>query len=319
MIARLPKGRVGFYDGSSKGILIDYSLPSAKGGAGSMNFEGGLGLSAERRESLPVILFPAMREFGLALQLATDAIYQLQQASLQFRVVAVSDMPLFKSFRSFGWANSHLHDEGAWADPTKSWKSYVCEEMDQIAKDFGCSYAVSLSDRGISNASWVELLSLAGVSPTVGNPTSRVDSTNVHYSWRGWMDSLPVGSSSHVVKSEECEWSVRIDKEHHSSMVFIGSPTSENEYLARLARARGWNCVTMSSNSPMLSRQNEKLAVAALLDGLSLAGAGIISAQLPSEFGSGGYCATAFIDEPSDGDLELAERKALAFWSSRVS
>ncbi|WP_146238889.1 hypothetical protein [Arthrobacter livingstonensis] len=323
MIAHLPNGRVGTRHESSRGILPrNFGLPrltDAKS-PGAMNFDGGLGLSVGRRGSLPVVLFPAFREYGTALQPAADAIYQLQQASLEFRVVAATDMAVFKSLRPFGWAIAHIREEDSWVTPRQSWTQYVHAELAEVKTDFGVSLIVDLSEQGVSEASWLELVSVSRIATSIPNPTSISGLSSYHHSWRGWLGSIADGKSSHTVNTAAGEWHFDIEKSPNSSMVFIGSSTIEDQELAKAATNRGWNVATFSPPSGTLQPRGIRQAVTALLDGLSLDGGGmVVSRTYPKPEALASCSATVFSCSPSIGDLETAERRALAFWSSRGS
>lgn len=319
MIAELHNGLVGTKQGASNSISHDFTTSISTAGVTSskpMNFDGGLGLSTKRRESLPVVLFPAFREFGQSLRPAADAVYRLQQASLEFRVVAVTDMSVFKNLRPFGWAISHLHDEVSWTSNKQSWIHYVSSEMDKVSSDFGSVMTVQMSESGISDSSWIEILSLAKMTSHIRNPTSIATMKRTHYSWRGWLASISGGSTKHIVDTAECEWSVHIHKSPNSSMVYLHTPTPDQQSLARSARERGWNCVQLSITRGTASRQGTGQAIDAILDGLSLGGAGIVTTQINLDSFSRYDHACIFTREASENDFDLAERKALAFWSS---
>lgn len=321
MIACLPKGRLGTSLGSSKSILASavISPRTLAVATTTMNFDGGLGLSTGRRESLPVVLFPIFREFGLAMQPAVDSVYRLQQASLEFRVVAVTDMGVFKSIRPFGWGISHIRDEYNWSNPKTNWTEYVHTELDQVSSDFGCSTIVDMSEDGVSDESWLQLVKMSGMGPSLGNPTHMAGPVMYHYSWRGWLGSLSAGKTSHVVETSEGEWSMDVVKSPNSSMVFVGTPTHEDRELADIARLRGWNSVILTASHWTGNDKDQRRAIDSLLDGLSLDGAGVVSRRTIFDSDVMGYSATTFICRPSSRDLVTAERKALAYWSSRVS
>lgn len=318
MIASLMNGRVGDSSNSSRATLDTYSpkFVQTNQPTALMNIDGGLGLSSTRRSTLPVLILPLLEEFGDVLQSVADSVYKLQQATLGFRVVAVTDLPNFKSIRPYGWAISHLINDSSWENNGQSWMDYVHSEIDKSAKNFGGTFFLKVSNQGISSDSWKKMCLASGLSTIVSQPTNPL-SAHQPYSWRGWMRDLYSGNSTRVVSLNDAIWQFEVEKCNDSSMVLLTGPEPEYSNIAAIALSRRWNVVRLSGNDEALKQQNLELAINAIFDGFSLESSGINS-LLPNQASteSGRHVNRKFINSPSIHSLISAENLALATWST---
>ncbi|MGP4995895.1 hypothetical protein [Glutamicibacter ardleyensis] len=318
MIANLMNGRVGDSSNSSKATLDTYSpkFDPANQHTTLINIDGGLGLSSTRRSTLPVIVLPLLEEFGDVLQTVADSVYKLQQATLGFRVVAITDLPNFKSIRPYGWAISHLMSDSSWENSGQSWMNYVHSEIDKSAKNFGGTFFLNVSNQGISSDSWKKMCLASGMSTPISRPTNPV-SVHEPYSWRGWMKDLPSGKTTRVVSLNDAIWQFEVEKFNDSSMVLLTGIKPEYSDITAIAISRKWNVVRLSGNDEALKQQNLELAINAIFDGLSLEFSGVNS-LLPNHALTESGCQVnrKFINSPSIQSLISAENLALATWSS---
>ena len=328
MIATLPLGRTGAVLRASQPVLSRAAtgLWGLGGPAASppLNIDGGVGLSASRRSTLPIVLLPLLTECGAAAGRIVNAVYSLQQASLEFRIVVVTDMASFKELRSFGWAISHVQPEARW-NSESSWLGYAETEFDRVAEAFGCSCVVETSEAGISAKSWRNLLSMSRLGPDLPN-TSKCGAPDsaamaVHSSWRGWLGTAPAGMSAHKVIVDGSEWAVKIRKNPKSSMVFLrlGQPPAKASANVPDDIDAAWNVVEMHMTADVRSRTCQSLrGVLAIFDALSLDNCGIVETEdhRRSDFSA----VLPYIIQTrsvAESDVLAAYRRALSVWSSR--
>ncbi|MET4059756.1 hypothetical protein ABIB35_001288 [Arthrobacter sp. UYP6] len=325
MIATLPLGQNGAEGGASQTVLSsvvrsypDVCTPFVKA---SLNIDGGVGLSVVRRNSLPVILLPLFSESWDAAGGIAEAVYGLQQASLEFRIVVVTDMPSFKQLRPFGWAISHVQPEATWSG--SSWFVYAQAELERIIAAFGCSYVIETSELGISRRSWQNLLSIACMGLDLPNTSERGKSEQaahtLHSSWRGWLRNVPDGPSTHIVRVDEREWAVEISKNSKSSMVFLQlepSPSGGSTNIPDDIGA-GWNVVKMCSLTEDLGGRSVHLpGVLAIFDALSRDGCGILEHDECRSGFAAGLPSVVQTTEVTESEVKAAYRRALSSWSS---
>ncbi|WAP52887.1 hypothetical protein OL239_07020 [Arthrobacter sp. ATA002] len=326
MIATLPLGQNGSEGGASQTVLSrvvrsypDVRTPFVKA---SLNIDGGVGLSVARRNSLPVVLLPLFSECQDAAGAIVEAVYGLQQASLEFRIVVVTDSASFKQLRPFGWAISHMQPEATWSG--SSWFIYAQDELERVIAAFGCSYVIETSELGISTRSWQNLLSIAGMGLDLPNTSLHASfdrsATSLHSSWRGWLYDVPGGSSTHMVRVDDREWAVEISKNLKSSMVFLQlgpAATSGPTNMPHDIRA-GWNVVHMRPLTQDSEDRSEHLpGVLAIFDALSLDNCGILQHDDPrrSDF-EAALPSAVQTNEVTESEMEAAYRRALSIWSS---
>lgn len=326
MIATMAMGVKGSRSKASDAVisvLIEKfkEMPSAVRSA-NLNIDGGVGLSVMRRKALPVVLLPLFEECGEAMQPIVDAVYSLQQTSLEFRVVVVTDMTSFKELRPYGWAISHVQAESSRMHA--SWLDYAHAELDRIVDAFGCSYVIETSERGISRRSWRVLLSIAQLGYDLPNTSEHVpldeSSVFLHGSWRGWIRQVPVGRSMHRVQVNGAEWCLEISHQPKSSMVSLQLGADRQGIQGRLPEGLSaqWNSVMLFPAVQGMRRVDECLeGVMAIFDGLSLADSGILELEdsLHPLFESvpSSVVRTNRIDE---SDVMEASRHALSSWSA---
>lgn len=319
MIANIMDGNVGDSSNYSKATLDTYSpkFDQPNKHTALMNIDGGLGLSSTRRTALPVIVLPLLEEFGDVLQTVADSVYKLQQATLGFRVVAVTDLPNFKSIRPYGWAISHLINDSSWENSGQSWANYVHSEIDKSAKNFGGTFFLDVSNQGINSDSWEKMCLASGLTKIVSRPSNPVSTHNL-YSWRGWIRDLPSGKSTRNVSFNDAIWQFEVEKRNDSSMLLLTGPNPEYSDIAAIALSRKWNVAQLSGNDEALKQQNLERAINAIFDGLSLEFSGI-NALLPNHASteSGRRVNRKFVNSPSIQSLVSAENLALATWSTR--
>lgn len=328
MIATLPLGRAGAELRASQPVMsrTERSLRDQGSPAVSppLNIDGGVGLSAGRRSTLPVVLLPLLAECGEATGKIVNAVFSLQQASPAFRIVVLTDMASFKELRPLGWAISHLQAEATWTDES-SWLDYAEAESERVAEAFGCSWAVETSEAGISERSWQDLLAMSRMGADLPNismgGTSDGSAAAVHGSWRGWMSNAPAGVSTHTVIVDGSEWVLNIRKNPKSSMVFLrlGPPSLEAPGTVPNDIQSAWNVVEIHVAPDVRSRTSESLrGVLAIFDALSLDNCGIVEAQahLGADFSSVLPYAIQ-THAVAESDVQAAYRRALSVWSSR--
>jgi len=324
MIATLAKGLTGSESLASRSVMsppIEGSIAAwHRSTVPNLNIDGGVGLPASERKDLPVVLLPLLKECGTGAQNIAEAVYSLQQASLEFRIVVVTDADYFKQLRSYGWAISHIEGEATYTGG--SWRDYARLEMNRIIEAFSCVMVISVSEQGISGLSWKQLVQLTKLPIELANtsghsPTGSLVSS--HSSWRGWLNRVPSGTSQHTVQDEDAKWSMEITRQPLSSMVYVQLRIGEDEVsLPDGIAPSGWNVVRINSPYRSTVGSGECLrGVLAVFDGLSLANTGIVDCahhaglgldSLPSTvIRTNGICAA---------DEEQAYMRALARWSS---
>lgn len=326
MIATLPLGQNGAEGGASQTVLssVAKSYPAVHSPfvKASLNIDGGVGLSADRRDSLPVVLLPLLAECWDAAGGIVEAVYGLQQASLEFRIVVITDSPSFKQLRPFGWAISHMQPEASWSG--SSWFIYAQDEFERVIAAFGCSYVIETSELGISARSWQNLLSIAGMGLELPNTSLRSSldrsTSALHSSWRGWLRNVPGGSSTHLVRVDDCEWAVEISKISKSSMVLLqlGPAARGGSTCMPHDIGAGWNVVQMRRMTKNLEDKSEHLpGVLAIFDALSLDNCGILQHDDPprSDF-EAALPSVVQANEVTESEMEAAYRRALSIWSS---
>lgn len=326
MIATLPQGLKGAEHRASQSVLADVILsfqdvrrPFVKA---DLNIDGGLGLSLTRRSSLPVVLLPLFSECIDAAGGIIDAVYGLQQASLEFRIVVVTDMPSFRELRPLGWAISHVQPELTWDDDF--WFDYAQAELERIIEAFGCSYVIETSELGISAGSWSSLLSIASMGLDLPNISERSwprDSVQVlHSSWRGWLNKVDDGISQHLVSVDGGGWTVDIVKNPESSMVTVQLGAGRTRTLTNAPNDLrvGWNIVQMRPLPDADSLPSDPLpGVMAIFDALSLGNCGILEIDGKTLFSFEERLPYVVqTNEVTESDVKAAYRRALSIWSS---
>jgi hypothetical protein len=322
MIATMPAGATGSGLAASRTVIskvVDRFPVVLKPTVGGLNIDGGVGLSVVRRASLPVILLPLFAECGDAIQGIVDAVFTLQQASLDFRIVVATDMSSFKQLRPYGWAISHVQAEEGWSE--NYWLEYAECELDRITEAFGCSYVIETSENGISSKSWENLLSISGFGEALPNSSRRTDVPGrfLHGSWRGWLGNIPDGNSGHRIISGDREWNLDISKNPKSSMVLLRIESDLPGFSATLPSEVGshWNVVSLRTADHEVPQAAELvLAVSAVFDALSLNNCGILEGQFVSETVLDPmFPSITWTREISQTDVERAYRRALSSWS----
>lgn len=276
MLAGLHNGLVGDSSRASRGILESFDPESilATKSAPLVNIDGGLALSKVRRATLPVVVLPLFQEFGDSLQTVVDSIYRLQQTSLAFRVVTVTDIPDFKSIRPFGWTITHIIEEASWNIDDMPWRKYVHNELNNIIKNFGGNFFLKITKHGVSNEDWQRLCEISGFSPSkIIFPDVTLNSKQS--SWRGWLPLVPQGKSTHEVIIGSAQWKAEIEKYANSSLVLITDLDPAVSRLIDIVRSRGWNVVRLSFNTEAERMLNSKLAYDAIFDALSFSKGGL--------------------------------------------
>lgn len=324
MIAKLLDGKTGTNERSSVFSidLIDTGVPTSPDVQknGDLNIDGGVGLSRARRASLPVVMFPAMREYGQILQDSADELFKLQQSSLGFRVVALTDMRNFKSLRPYGWALSHVPAEASWDVDDLRWEAYFKSETIRTVQNFGVTHWAHLGLEGILDGAWRQLLDIAKLEVTrpalsEGGTESRATR---HYSWRGWLSTVPEGSTEHEVLLESEAWKVEVNRRISSSMVLVhvGESTPEYREMKRAALASEWTVVHLSCTEEVRNVKLEELGVRAIFDAYSFAWAGILSSDREDQRYLG-LTPRALLTKPKTigAAVAEAERRALAYWT----
>lgn len=328
MIATLPGGRSGTGLRASQAVMsravTRLRVPGGPAVSPPLNIDGGVGLSADRRRGLPVVLLPLLAECSDAAGRIINAVYSLQQASLEFRVVVITDMASFKELRPFGWAIAHLQPEAAWRGEG-FWLGYAEAECESVSAAFGCSLVVETSEAGISEKSWRNLLAVSRMGFDLPNTSERgapdPGGAQVHGSWRGWMNGVPAGSSTHGVVCDGNEWILNIRKNPKSSMVLLrlGQPAGEASSALPQDVGSEWNVVEMHMPPGVRPRISEGLGgVLAVFDALSLDNCGIVESpeHLPVDFRSALPYVIA-THAVSESNVQAAYRRALSVWSSR--
>ncbi|MFK0085281.1 hypothetical protein [Glutamicibacter sp. NPDC090743] len=320
MIATIPEGVCGIDGEPSQSILAGIDFESITKLVGSpLNFAGGLSLDSDTLKSKPAVLVPALRDFGQNLQATVDQLHQIQKVSQAFRVVISTDMPIFKSLRPYNWAVTHLQSEIQWDSENGSWKKYVENELSGVVRDFGVRLVFDFSSRITLRDSWNKLLAIVGLSESPDLSDLFVGTTTEHYSWRGWLGEVSPGYSQHVIELDEnVRWTVALNKVAGSSMLFVSDDSPAARKLANFAGQREWNIALLTDESKKPSLAHRDTALLHVFDGLSLAGAGLVGGMNFVQEKRMSLDATLFANEISELDFDRAERKALAFWSSRM-
>lgn len=319
MISAILNGKVGSSTNASASAIraavssSHFSKPSF----GKMNFDGGVGLSTNRRSQLPVVIVPILREFGTGIQLAVNAIHQLQQATLGFRVVAVTDLGTFRSIRPYGWAITHVISENQWSSEEKSWLVYVLEELHAVKRDFGSSLLLEIDETGVGSRSWNALLNLANDASWPRPVVPRVVGNQQHYSWRGWMEHFRSGTSSHQVIFSDISWNLTIESVSESSIILIDVNSKAEQAAVDRARSRGWTVVSLKSSGVDYELSDLRLALLSLIDAYSFGNVGLVSGvetTLLEEFPQ-----LVIAQRGAPVHIELAEVYALSSWSAGMN
>lgn len=294
-----------------------------KGGSGrSLNIDGGTALSKTRRGELPVVLLPVFREFAPGLQDVVDLVHALQQVSLAFRVVAITDLGDFSALRSHGWTIVHVSTEASWDTKRKSWVQYVRDEAIAAVANFSCVHVLDVQNRRLADASWNFLLALCrlDMEQPVGRDDSVISSHSVHYSWRGWVGEVPAGESNHELRLQGGVWTASIYRANTGSIVLIDADPAQkvSPEIFGLAVRRGWNTCKLVCNEGTGSSTQRELIISALFDGLSLESAGVSSYSSKGDSQPRDAFKSGMLPTIGRADLLSAERRAIAKWSVRV-
>lgn len=326
MITSMASGATGSGSRASRNVLAGiaprYKTLRTPYVVPDLNIDGGVGLSVAARKAVPVVLLPLFSDSLHAIPGIVDAVYRLQQTSLEFRVVVLTDQSSFKQLRSYGWAITHVQSEVGWK--RGSWSAYAAAELIQIYEAFGCSYLIGVSEYGIDASSWQTLLTIAKIGTDLPNVSQRNPTNDAslacHSSWRGWLDTIPSGESKHRVEVGDAAWSVEILRRADSSVVIVQLGTENRIDVHDPELTVGFNLVRMRCLGDTVESTSSWLdGILALFDGLSLADVGILELEkhLSSKFESlpPSIVKTTRIDP---FDIANAERRALSTWSSTL-
>jgi hypothetical protein len=149
----LSLARVGLGRGSEGGVLP------------SIGITAGAHLGTAESERLPILAVLALECPDDTLAEALDRLATAQVLTGGFRVLVVSDRPVFGVTRRHGYPLELLPDRAGLAtvEPDADWDDTVLRRVQGIVRDYGVRAVVPV--QGLTAAPWTAVLALAAVAP----------------------------------------------------------------------------------------------------------------------------------------------------------